>query len=436
MQPSEIANIKSLVENFRNLDLSRRISEAHPDEDLNQLRFSDYTAAEIVSLSNRLISQFLDEIDGPNARFWQPTYQWGTSHQGVANRTLEQVLQQLNDYVTQSSWDGATQFLELAIGFQIAQGFWDRSTARNRNTTRIKHQGLLENLDSKGKQVSVLLEQVKALKEEQERAKALKLQDAQATAEELENAKRQVLEINNLLQSASGTNGQLTSLLSSQKTNFDSTASELTHIEKQRAEITLLVEDLTLKLKSAADRLTHMEEKEDWVNELAGTAAAGALGHKFESRRKQLATASSWWLGGTVASLVLAAVWLGLSHKYFVNHGDDVWKTLALNFGLLLPAIFIVGFFAKQFSRVRQFEEEYAFRSAVAMTLGAFADQLKKEDVEYNKLILETVEKLYKMPVLLHEKEPSGGLLSRNSPEATVKAVADLVKELKSLPGS
>lgn len=433
MKPSEIVAIKCLVENLGDLDLARRIGEANPDVDLNQLRILDYTAVEIISLSNRLISQFLDEIESPNTRFWQPTFQWETSYQDAASRPLAQVLQQLNDYVTQGNWEGTAQFLDLAIGFQIIQGFWDRSTARNRNTAKIKYHSIIDDLESKGTQITILLEQVRTLKEEQEKSNALKQQEAVATAAELESAKRQVAEINVILQNASGTNGQLTSLLSSQKTNFDITATELAHIEKQKTEVGILIEDLDKKLKGAGERLTHMEEKENWVNELAGTAAAGALGHKFESRRKQLATASVWWLGGTVASIVLAAVWLGLSHKYFVNHADDVWKTLALNFGLLLPAIFIVGFFAKQFSRVRQFEEEYAFRSAVAMTLGAFADRLKKDDAGYNKLILETVESLYKMPVLLHEKEFSGGLFRQNSPEKILKAATGFVREMKTL---
>ena len=109
----------------------------------------------------------------------------------------------------------------------------------------------------------------------------------------------------------------------------------------------------------------------------------------------------------------------------------DGWTTLALNFGLLLPAIFLVGFFGTQFKKVRHFEEEYAFRSAVAMTLGAFADRLKNVGTQHDALITETVEKLYRLPMLLQEREHGSGWFKQRAVERTLKTAVELVKEVK-----
>jgi uncharacterized protein YoxC len=327
--------------------------------------------------------------------------------------------------------------LEAGIGFLITVSGWLPSSTKSRRSTSNKLSILLEDLNIRKEQFVQLFKDIQDVKTAYSEAEAKRQHELESVTAELENAKNTVKEISSLLQNASDSNGQITSLLGSQRENLATTNTELSNITTQRGEIATAIEELNRKLQDAEKRLNHMQEKEAWVNEVAGTAAAGALGHKFESRRSQLGTASGWWLLGTVASIILASAWLCFSHKHFVIDNGDVWQTLAVNFGLLLPAIFIVGFFAKQFSKIRQFEEEYAFRSAVAMTLGAFADRLKSSEhdtgsQEYNKLILDTVERLYKLPVLLAEKTHSPGILGRASPTDSLKAATELLKQAKS----
>ncbi len=275
---------------------------------------------------------------------------------------------------------------------------------------------------------------IEKLRGEQAAETAKRQADAATANTQLVTAKKDAEEINSLLNKATGVNGQITQIQRTQKEHLDAIAAERVEIGKFKTETETALADAKSKLADSEKRLAHMEEKEDWVNELAGTAAAGVLGQKFEARMRQLSSASNWWLGGTVISVILAGVWLGLSHKYFMVPGSDIWTTLALNFGLLLPALFIVGFFATQFGKVRQFEEEYAFRASVAMTLGAFADRLKDSNEDHNRLISETVEKLYKLPVLLQEKEQGASWFQQKSVERTLKSAVELVKEVKTPP--
>lgn len=241
--------------------------------------------------------------------------------------------------------------------------------------------------------------------------------------------------VGTLLNQATSHQAAIEQILAQQKTNHATFVQELAEIAKSK-------QDLSEKLGQAADNLTQsegrlafMREKADWVSQLAGTAAAGVLGKKFEARMRQLNASAEIWAKATAWSVVAAAIWLFYCHTYLIIEGESVWATFALNFGLLLPAIFIVGFFAKQFGKVRHFEEEYAFRSAVAMTVSAFADRLADSPDERHKLIAETVEKLYRLPVLLQEKE-SHGWFSQRSTERMVKATTELVSAVKKPSGT
>jgi hypothetical protein len=134
-----------------------------------------------------------------------------------------------------------------------------------------------------------------------------------------------------------------------------------------------------------------IEDKQKVVNEVAGTAGAALLGHKFEERKKALHESSKHWKTLLILLLVLASAWIWLTHTYFHVEGRNIWFELASNFGLLMPPLFVVLFAAAQYAKERHYEEEYAFRSAVAMTMIAFADKLADEQGAHDKLIVETV---------------------------------------------
>lgn len=446
MNQSEIENLKQKVEQLRQFDLNSLLAESHADQEIDELIIGQFSVIELVSYTERLIENIAYHLEQDSSRFWNSEYFWGVemmhaprvgvNFEKPRKLAILQVFSELIDSINARNWNQYAVSLESAIGFLLSVGAWLPASTqpKKRNSNKFSH--LIEEFNLRKAQFVQLFSDIQEIKKSFSDFEADRKQELESVHSELETAKQTVREIGTLLQSAIDSNGQITSLLGTQRENLATTNNEITHITSQRAEISNAIDDLHKKLDEAEQRLSHMQEKEAWVNELAGTAAAGALGHKFESRRSQLGAASGWWLFGTVLSVILAGVWLGLSHKHFVIDKGDVWQTLALNFGLLLPAVFIVGFFAKQFSKIRQFEEEYAFRSAVAMTLGAFADRLKADEQstsneEYNKLILETVEKLYKLPVLLMEKKSSAGFLNRTSPIETVKAVTDLVKEVK-----
>lgn len=430
MTAPELKQIQDCIQQIRTQAVPQKIATQFPNEDLNTKRFTNLTASQFISLLDRLLVQFTEVVESADARLMTRGYYWETPQQGMTHRHIDNVIQQLANNVSGKQWDAASQQLELAIGYLIQVGYWDRSSRKLQSVGKLRQSELFRDLESKAQQFLAIQKQFNELRTQQQQETAKREADAAAIATQLAKVQKQATEVDKLVQSSTGQNGQLVQIVSSQNDNMEKAKAEL----KAAGEVkTKLTEELRLAsehLTACKDRLVFMEGKEEWVNKLAGTAAAGVLGQKFEARMRELSRSSNWWLGGTIGSVILSPAWLGVSHKYFMQSNGDVWLTLALNFGLLLPAVFIVGFFAKQFGKVRQFEEEYAFRSSIAMTLSAFADRLENNESERNRLIAETVEKLYSMPVLLQEHE-SEGWFSRRSTERMLKATTELVAAVK-----
>lgn len=434
MTPPEIAQIRDALQSIRQQSVPELIAAQFPNEDLTAKRFTNLTASQFISLLDRAVAQFTEAIEHPDAFLLCRGFYWETPQQGMSHRHVDSVVQQLSNLISAKNWAGASQHLELVIGYLMQAGYWDRSSRKLQSIGKLRQSELFKDLEAKARQFTEIQKQINDLRAQQQQETSRREADAAAVASQLSKAQKQAAEIDKLVQTSTGQNGQLVQILSAQTENLEKTKAELKASQEIRAKLTEELRQAAEALSSSEARLKFMESKEAWVNKLAGTAAAGVLGQKFEARMRELSTASNWWLVGTILSVVAGAVWIGLAHKFFMQSGSDVWLTLALNFGLLLPALFIVGFFAKQFGKVRQFEEEYAFRSSVAMTLSAFADRLENNVAERNKLIADTVEKLYSTPVLLQEHE-SDGWFSRRSTERMLKATTELVTAVKKTNG-
>jgi hypothetical protein len=431
MDPTEIANIKQKLDEISAIDIGAKLAALFPIVDLSEKLFSPLNANELVSLTDRMVLQLRAELDSPSSKLLPKGFYWETVHHGMGHRQIQQVIQSMLTGLTNANWDQAAQHLELAIGFQMTCGFWDRGPRKLHSSSRLKQNELFANLDTKSHQLEELIALVGSQNETFSKELQARRSDVQSVATLLKDAETKVQQIGQILNQASTNDGKLSQILTDQNANLETAKSELQGVAKQKADLQSLLKKAADALETSQERLKFMQDKAAVVNEIAGTAGAGLLGQKFEARTRELAKASSWWLWGTVVSLVVAAVWLGIAHTYFVVKDADIWKTLAANFGLLLPSIFLVGFFAKQFGKIRQFEEEYAFRSSIAMTVSAFADKLADTKEAKDKLITETVEKLYRMPAGLHADEKKGGFFQERALQRTLKSAADLLREVK-----
>jgi hypothetical protein len=430
MNQQELQQLKTHLQQLADCKTSEWLASQFPDTDLSARQLYNYTVSEWEGLVKRIVSIFQSHLDGPFIRHWPIQIHFYSQTLGNTTINVAQALNQIAAHIQSRNWDHAAYYTEAVIAYLIQMGAWGPTPRPWHVVDRARHHALFSDLELKEQQLRALIAEIQSLKAEQANLATQRAQETAQINSQLSQAQAHAGEISTLFTQATSHQATIDQILGQQKTNHAAFVQELAEIAKGKQELTEKLNQAADKLTQSEGRLSFMQEKADWVNGLAGTAAAGVLGKKFEARMRQLSQASKLWARATAGSVVAAAIWLYVSHTYLMIKGETVWTTFALNFGLLLPAIFIVGFFAKQFGKVRHFEEEYAFRSAVAMTVSAFADRLADSPQERNKLIAETVEKLYRLPVLLQEREPHGWF-SQRSTERMVKATTELVSAVK-----
>jgi hypothetical protein len=419
MNNDQIRQTIRILDEIDRINIEEQLIKQFPNAEPDCILAQDFTRAQFVTLTRRVAGQLRAELSDDGGRFLPVIFSW--EYNGFANRHLINTLQEFSSHVQSSSWDGAIALLHLLVGYQIYCGFWDRSSKRLHSLGKLKRQEL----------ASGALLQIEALKMATSEAKA----NGQTLGEAVGRIETHSSEIGSLLENARSQGQQMTELLTKGATE----SGKLEEIVKAQDNHKRVTEEFLLKIdarnveferavKAADEQLTRtkevwawIKEKEALVNEIAGTAAAGLLGQKFEARRKELGTVCNWWLGGLAVALAVSAAWLWLTHKYFHIDGVMFWAQLASNFGLMLPALFLVLFVAAQYLKERNFQEEYAFRASVAMTLKAFADEMAGENTERNQVLRETIAKLYQMP---------NGLLAKNdeNPASVSKAVTEFLK--------
>ena len=111
----------------------------------------------------------------------------------------------------------------------------------------------------------------------------------------------------------------------------------------------------------------------------AHLAAAVGVGlfKAFENRRKSLFKVAYFWVTLLLTSIVGAvifALYLATSFGAVeVNNRIFVARLLAA-----VPLAFFIGFVARQYSRERRAEEEYAFKSSISVSLNAYRELIEK----------------------------------------------------------
>ena len=100
-------------------------------------------------------------------------------------------------------------------------------------------------------------------------------------------------------------------------------------------------------------------------------------------------------------------------------------EVFAINSLKTIPALFLLLFSISQYTKERNFQEEYAFKSAVALTVNAYADQLN-EVTNKDKLIMDSVNEIYKTPI----DQPKYKEKDSKAAIETAKGLADVAKGL------
>ncbi|MEI7732895.1 MAG: hypothetical protein WCO56_25205 [Verrucomicrobiota bacterium] len=429
MNKGDIQIVISSLAQIEQNNVGERIATQYKNKELTTIYWQDISAAEFPGLVARAVVQLRAAMESKDARFYPNIFPCEVG--SYQNRNVVNIIQQFLNQIKANDWANSITLLMILIDYQIFCGFWDKSERKLHGADEIRGQELITEIETRKLQVSALSDEVK---------QALSgLQDALGSIRGTRDEVSQILgkvrkdseEVANTANQAAGRDGKLMEIVKTQENHKIATEKQLMEINSRNEELKNNQNQVKEQLDKSEKAYLWIKEKEAVVNELAGTAAAGILGQKFEERKNALKPSVDMWMKGVVLAFIASSIWITVSFSYLRKDGGDIWHTLIMNFGLLLPAVFATGWTIRQYARERQYQEEYAFRSSVAMTLSAFADRLQGVQDSRAELIRTTVERLYQMPIDLTIK-PRSSFFGRTKPlEELTKVIVEAIKETR-----
>jgi hypothetical protein len=458
MNQEQKQRVLAQLDPFWKLDIDKRIAEVYKDyTDLSSIAVGYYTVSELSQYSKKVISQLGQVLETPFSNILPFQYQFQND---FGNGNLGDDLANLNAYIEANNFTEAVNVLTRLVYYQVANGFWDKVLEKDDK----KRFAQIVEMESKLKLISeqlsksietnkTLLESLKTEKENLELLVTTKKKELAEIEGLLPTARNNSDEINKLLNTSTATNESINSLLTQQNTNLDTITKK---IEEEKTVYTAFQKDIKeLKelfnteienggkkniefdkmLASVLEQSKTFDKQILVLNELIGKEGAVRLFNTFNDRKKDLDAPVKRWawivIGTGVAALILI---IGIFTNFFgliptMKMPDTIdWQFLVINSLKSTPIMIVLFFTIKQYVRERTFQEEYAFRSAIALTVQAYGDisGSKKED-----LILQAVSTIYSLPSMMKDKPTSFFGYRSKTLTDTMKEINETLKTIK-----
>lgn len=162
-------------------------------------------------------------------------------------------------------------------------------------------------------------------------------------------------------------------------------------------------------MKFVESKKEYFEERNNYLDELIGREVGASLFETFKQRKRELENPVNKWLWIVIgmAALTFSAILVIFTNAFgYLGDVPTELSTIRLitNSIKTLPFFFLLFYAISQYNKERNFQEEYAFKSAVALTIKAYADIINKEDLK-DELILNSVSNIYKSPTIYKTKK-------------------------------
>lgn len=227
----------------------------------------------------------------------------------------------------------------------------------------------------------------------------------------LENAKEAVVSSKNNLKEEQKLfleyNKTIDDLIKSVNENIGTVANQIEEYDKQ--------------LNFVESKTDYFKERNEYLDTLISREVGASLFETFEKRKRELSKKSNLLAIGVFISATLLLGGIYFIFQDLVANGSIQslsWELFALRSLKTLPFAVLLYFVIRQYNKERNFQEEYAFKSACALTINEYAKILKNDESK-DKLILEGVLGVYQSPI--HEKEKK---------EDTNKKILEIGKDL------
>ncbi|MDM1537814.1 hypothetical protein [Myroides odoratimimus] len=157
------------------------------------------------------------------------------------------------------------------------------------------------------------------------------------------------------------------------------------------------------KLKFVEERTTYFDERNVYLDDLIGREVGASLFETFKQRKLELNPSLEFWrwavmVMGILTFIIVIAIFTNFFGKLGGLPTNLTWEIITVNSLKTFPFFFLLYYTIAQYNKERNFQEEYAFKSASALTIKAYSDILLKDENK-DELILKAVFNIYKSPL-------------------------------------
>ena len=370
MNVQELNNIKLYIGQIEDFDIDQYIIDNFPDTPLENVMFGDYNSLEFKKIYKSVINRFKALIQS-NMVLMLPTSYFPN---GSGNNIIG-VLRDLVSYISNKNNQGIFNGVRYIFEYCIQFGNWERNITYKPKISQ-------ENIENLAGEIELIQKEL-----EQENNKLIHLiEEYSKSKNELDYKIIQTTEfydtIKDKAKNANEYDTSIRSYLSSSEANKNTIETLKTNIATLEQKITENIEDYkkrfndvitqnerSLELIKEADDLQKkiLSQKQE-VENLIGAAADGSLGTHFRERKNQIQK-------NVITFGVLAVVFFNLTCLlvFMIFKGFDInnsdWVHFVINILRTSPAWFLVWWLISRYSKERKLQEEYAFKSAIAMTM-------------------------------------------------------------------
>ena len=439
------------LEAINTTDVEQLLLAAYPTEnDFSKININKYNAAEFLFLFNKMISQLEDELEN-GLGFLLPFTENYANDFGAVN--LQNDLSNIHSYLYSNQFAPVEPLLDKLIHYQIKNGFWNKSEVKSHpvDLEELKKQKTLIDLNQKAldKNLTVYTE----LKTNLDATIAgfnvfiyEKKQELTQITTLLSTANTQLTEINTIVSNATNKDTEIDGILKNIRDKVTVVSDSITEyetdftaIKKDNAALKLELETTIAKaledLKKSKEGIEFIESNREEIVRLTGMAADGALGSKFDQRQIKLESGLTIWKCAIPLMTVLAGAWVVVVFKYLVPDFKDEWVNILVSILKTSPGFILLGFVFSQYKKERNLQEEYAFKSTVAMTLTAYSEMLSNADSDDNnsrqQMLLKSIELVYNQPQIHSVKNETLFSFNTKDLKETVGTLTDALKNIK-----
>lgn len=443
-------SISTLSSQIDSINFDELVTKAYPDRtDLENIQLSQISLAEFIYLTKRVLAQFSSTVSEREiSMILPPIY----THGQYGQAQVDNQIQNLFTYLNQASFTSAEPLLLWLVGYQVENGIYTKANKKQGENLAASLNTLSEKLNlsqvsitNKQKEVETLYANLETSSKEIQNLISQKRDELAQITTNLTTSNAQTTQIAEILTRGTEQSSRLNTILEQQELNKQQSDKKLkelqdlysdTNIKLEENIKTVLtqIEDFKKQVLTNQGHLDFVEGKRKFFEErivylenLIGREVGASLFETFKQRKIELhGPVIFWrWAVPTMAIATIAWVFFLFSHQPDITKINLWWQAFAVNTLKSIPAIFLLLFTINQYRKERNFQEEYAFKSAVALTIDAYSSRINDLNNK-DKLIMEAVLSIYKTPI---EEKHSERMKTKTALD-TIKTMVDTTKEL------